>query len=219
MTQRQRIFGDSLVVTLIIFLLAFSLGLLVEHWRASDIVDSYKSYELEALDLKLQNYYFQTMSRSNCDLAIEQNYQFADTLYSKGLILEKYEENNQITDTLLFEKKRYVLLKTELWLNALLLKEKCNADFDTLVYFYSADPANSAIVAQQKIISNVLRDIKGRRGDALILLPIAGDLGLDSIDLQMRAHNVSYLPSLLINEETILEGYQTPETIEHFLTH
>jgi len=219
MNDKQRIFGDSLVVTLIIFLSAFSLGIFIENWRTTNIVDSYKQYELEALDLKLQNYYFQTMSRSSCDAAIEQNYKFADNLYNKGLLLEKYEENNQITDELLFEKKRYVLLKTELWLNTLLLKDKCNTSFDTLVYFYSSDPDNSALVARQKIISNILKEIKDRRRDSLILLPLAGDLDLDAIGLQMTVYNVTILPSLLINEQTVLVGYQDPTTIEHYLTH
>ena len=115
------------------------------------------------------------------------------------------------------EKRRYVLLKTELWLNSLILKKKCNATFDTIVYFYSDDPENNVIVSQQKIISNILKDIKEEKGNSVILLPIAGDMSLEAIDLQRRVHKINYLPSILINEKDILEGFHTVEEVKRYL--
>ncbi len=215
--HKNSVFIESLVLTLIVFVVGFSLGYYVENYRVDKIIKDYKEYEVEALDLKLQNYYYQIMSREACSSAIEQNFIFADKLYNNGLILEKYEEANQISDQLTLEKKRYVLLKTELWLNTLLLKEKCQVNFTTIVYFYSADPGNSARVAEQKVISNVLRTVKERNGKNLILLPIAGDMQLDAVNLQMNAYNVTHLPSVLINEDTILEGFSNVEEIETYL--
>ncbi|MCH7567963.1 MAG: hypothetical protein IIA87_00945 [Nanoarchaeota archaeon] len=215
--NRYRIFVESLLITFIIFIIGFSVGFFVESYRTDKIIDSYRDYEVEALDLKLQNYYYQIMSRSSCDVAIEQNFIFADKLYNDGLIIERYEEASQITDNVEREKKRYVLLKTELWLNTLLLKEKCDNPFDTIVYFYTNDPSNNIVLSQQKIISNVLKDIKEDKGNSVILLPIAGDLGLESVDLQMRIYNVTSLPSILINEEILLEGFHTVEEIESYL--
>lgn len=216
--QKHSVFIESLILTLIVFVIGFSLGYYVENYRADKIIKDYKEYEVEVLDLKLQNYYYQIMSRDACDSALVQNFVFADKLYTKGLLLEKYEEANQISDQLTLEKKRYVLLKTELWLNTLLLKEKCNANFTTLVYFYSADPGNSAKVAEQKVISNVLKTVKENHGNEVILLPIAGDMNLDAVMLQMHVYNVTRLPSILINERTILEGFSSVEEIERQLT-
>lgn len=215
--QKHSVFIESLILTLIVFVVGFSLGYYVENYRADKIIKDYKEYEVEALDLKLQNYYYQIMSRDACDSALAQNFVFADKLYTKGLLLEKYEEANQISDQLTLEKKRYVLLKTELWLNTLLLKEKCRANFTTLVYFYSADPGSSARVAEQKVISNVLKTVKENHGNGVILLPIAGDMKLDAVTLQMNVYNVTRLPSVLINERTILEGFSSVEDIEQFL--
>lgn len=214
---KQNVFIESLILTAIIFIVGFSIGYYVENFRTDKIVQDYKQYEVEALDLKLQNYYYQIMSKSSCEEAIKQNFVFADQLYDTGLTLEKYEEANQISGALLVEKKRYVLLKTELWLNSLLLKEKCNAQFDTVVYFYSSDPSNSAKVAQQKIISNVLKTVKENHGNKMILLPIAGDLNLNSVKLQMNVYNVTNLPSILIDEDIVLEGFSTSEDVEKYL--
>jgi hypothetical protein len=218
MQSRFRVFLESSIIAMLLLIIGFSIGLYVENVRTSHIVETYKDHEVEALDLKLQNYYYQIMDSSSCEQAIEQNFKFADDVYITGLNLEKFEETNQITDDLFRDKKRYSLLKTELWLNTILLKKKCNAPFDTLAYIYAGDPQNTATVAEQKIISNVLRTIKEERGNSLILLPIAGDLKIGSIDLQKKIYRVDTLPVLVINEKILLSGFHTKEEIEVYLT-
>lgn len=215
---RYGIFIESFIIAIIIFLIGFTIGFYFENARLSKVILDYRDNEVDALDLRLQNYYYQIMGREECALAIEQNFIFADKIYLQGLELEKYEEANQISDSLKAEKKRYVLLKTELWLNILLLKEKCNEDFDTIVYFYSSDPSNAAIVSQQKIISNVLKEVKEENGDRVILLPLAGDLDLDIVNLQRNIYGVEQLPSILINEKYLLEGFHSKDEIEKHLS-
>ncbi len=217
MQSKFRIFLESAIISLLILIIGFSFGLYVESSRSDRIVESYKNYEIEALDLKLQNYYYQIMDSDSCEKAIEQNFKFADDIYLRGIELERYEENSQITNELLTERKRYSLLKTELWLNTILLKKKCNAKFDTLTYIYSGDPRTSAIVAEQKVISNILRSIKEEKGNNLILLPIAGDFDLNIVELQKRIYNIDELPSILINEKVVLYGFNSEEEIKSYL--
>lgn len=216
--SKKKVFLDSLVLTLLVLIIGFSIGFYFEYFRTNKIIDNYRNNEIEALDLKLQNYYYQIMDRSSCDSAIAQNFVFADDLYDKGLEIEKFEEANQITDDILLEKRRYVLLKTELWLNTILLKEKCEDPFDTIVYLYSKD-TGSFSVSQQKVISNVLKSVKEKRGNRVILIPLAGDIGLGAVDLQMNIYNVTSLPSIIINEKIVLEGFHTEEEIESYLKH
>jgi len=224
--SKYGIFFESLVFTMLILIIGFSFGYMVESYRTNKIVDDYKDHEIEALDLKLQNYYYQIMDSSSCEKAIKKNFEFADDLYITGLEIEKFEQANQITDDIFREKKRYVLLKTELWLNSILLKEKCDKPFDTVVYFYSGDPTNNIKVAEQKVISNVLKTVKENNGNSVILLPIAGDLKKSSndesltlgiVDLQMQIYNITTLPSILINEEVVLEGFHNVREIESYL--
>ena len=224
--NKYGIFFETFVFTILILIIGFSLGYMVESYRTNQIIDDYKDHEIESLDLKLQNYYYQIMDRSSCEKAIKKNFEFADDLYITGLELEKYEQANQITDDIFREKKRYVLLKTELWLNSILLKEKCDKPFDTIVYFYSGDPTNNIKVAEQKVISNVLKTVKENNGNSVILLPIAGDLKksaddesltLGIVDLQMQIYDINSFPSILINEDIVLEGFHSVEEIERYL--
>ena len=215
---KYKVFIESFLIAMILFLAGFSIGYYLEMSRNTKIMESYENEIVYSLDLELQNYYFTLMNETNCEEAIKQNLIFADNLYEEGLKLEKYEEIGQILEGSSVEKQKYVLLKTELWFNTLLIKQKCGNYFDTVVYFYSDDTSNSKKVSQQKIISNVLKDLKEKRGNRLILLPISGDLNLGVIDLQKRIYTIDSLPSILINEEIVLEGFYPLEEIEASLT-
>jgi len=216
MKSKNIIFLEILVITLAILVIGFSIGFYVESFRTNSIINNYKKFEIEALDLRLQNYYYQIMDYTSCDNAIKQNLIFADNLYNKGLLIDKYEQANQITDDILLEKKRYVLLKTELWLNSILLKNKCGKPFHTLVYLYS-QTQDKMKEAEQETISNVLKQVKDEKGNKVILLPIAGDLGLDIVNMQLRVYNITYLPSIIIDENSTLAGFHSKEEIESYL--
>lgn len=213
---RNSVFLETLVITLSLLVIGFSVGFFLENSRTNMIIQDYKNFEIEALDLKLQNYYYQIMDEASCEQAIKQNFIFADNIYDKGLLIEKYEKANQISEEILLEKKRYVLLKTELWLNSILLKNKCSKPFHTVVYLYSSN-ANKAKEAEQGALSDELRIIKDAYGDKVILLPVAGDLGLDAINMQLRIYNISYFPSIIIDESVVLKGYQSKREIEKYI--
>jgi len=212
---KNGVFFEALILTIAILIIGLSTGFFIESWRTGNVINSYKEFEIDSLDLKLQNYYFQIMDSANCEEAINQNLDFADRIYSDGLVIQEYEDLNQLTGNLLIEKKRYVLLKTELWLNSVILREKCG-DFNNVVYVYTQYPDNKK-KAEQEAISKTLEDLKKEKGNNIILIPIAGDLGLRTIDLQMSVYNVSYFPSVIINEEVVLEGFHSKEDIEQYL--
>ena len=215
--SRFNVFLEAFLMAASIFIIAFALGLYIESSRTNNIINNYKTYEIQGLDFKLQSYYFQTMTASTCDLAVKHNFEFADQVYSSAIDLERAEGANQITDDLILEKQRHTLLRTELWLNTLQLKSKCGYPFDTVVYFYYGDPRTNKAVSEQKIISNVLKEVKERFGYKMILIPIAGDFNLDSVNLQMESYNVTQLPAVLINEKTVLYGFHSAEEIESYV--
>jgi len=217
MKSKYRVFFESAVLSVFILLIGISIGFYIENYRNHRVIEDYKIFEIGTLDLRLQNYYYQIMDRASCEFAIKSNLRFADDIYNEGLILQRYEESKEFSDDILLAKKRYVLLKTELWLNSILLKEKCNNAFHTVVYIYSQDDSVRK-ETEQEAISKELKRLKEKYGNDIILIPIAGDLGLDIVDLQMDIYNIQYLPSVLIDEDTILEGYHTSEEIEKHLT-
>jgi hypothetical protein len=213
---RNKVFLETLVITLLILLIGFSIGFFIESYRTSKVIEDYKIFEVSALDLKLQNYYYDVMDNASCNIAVQSNLNFADQIYSKGLILDQYEKANDISDTILPEKKQYVLLDAGLWMNSISLKRKCNNPFHTIVYVYSQTKDTSK-QAEQTALSSTLKIIKQEKGNNLILIPIAGDLGLDSVDMQLKLYNVTYLPSVIIDEKVVLSGFHNIGQIESYL--
>lgn len=216
--HKYRVIVESLIITIVIFIIGFSIGFYFENYRTDKIISSYQTDQINSLDVKLQDYYYQIMDSSSCSQAITQNLAFADSTYNTGIAIQKYDEANQITSDLSLEKKDYVLLDTELWLNTALLYQKCNHPFDIIVYLYAGNSPTDAVVAQQKIISNVLQDVKQDKGNKVILIPIAGDLGLGIVNLQESIYNVTSFPSIIINDKVVLQGYHSKENIESYLT-
>ena len=216
--NRYRIFVESLILAVVIFLIGFSIGYYVENYRNSSIASDYKNYEVLAWDLRILSASLSSIDKIQCESAIKEELSISDKIYNTGLMLEKYEEASQLTDSLMNEKKSYGLLKTELWFDSILLKNNCNKPFDTIVYFYQGNPKSSSIVAEQKIISNVLSDIKKKYGNSVILLPIVADMDLASVNLQLSRYNISSVPAILINEQTNLQGFHSQSEIESHLS-
>jgi len=220
MIKGKGIFAEVLILAVLVLLIGFILGFHVESLRTNAVINETRSFEIEALDLKLQDYYYQTMDNAACNQAIEQNLIFAENLYQKGLILEQYENANQISEDLAREKKRYVLLKTELWFNSILLKNKCGGEgktFHTVVYFYSNDKNDLVKNGVQMAFSNMLKQVKEQQGNKIILLPIAGDLGLNSVNLQEKVYNITQLPTILIDEKVKITDVNDTSDIEKYL--
>jgi len=217
MNEKVFIFLEAFFIAVLVLIIGFIIGYAIESARLNSALNDYRQFEVSMLDLKLQDYYFQTIDQGQCSQAISANFNFSDKVYQTGLDIEKYEQNSQIlTGMILTEKEQYVLLKTEIWLNSVLLKNRCGDPFHTIVYFYSQNPSETTR-QEQAAISDTLKQLKDKYGNALILLPIAGDLNLDIVSIQMENYNITSLPTILIDEHTKLEGYQSLSTLEKYI--
>ena len=139
--MQKDVFWKAGIVTLIIFILGVLLGYYLESYRVEEIRTEYKTIEKQWADVKIQSSFYQLMTPSFCEESIKENLNFADRVYREGLKLEKYEQSNRITNEILYDKERYVLLKLEFWINSVYLKNKCKTNYTNLIYFYAQNPS------------------------------------------------------------------------------
>jgi hypothetical protein len=139
--------------------------------------------------------------------------EFADRVYEEGLRIEDYDKASFLTDDLELEKKKYALLKVEFWLNSIVLKERCDADYLNLVYFFANDPEFD-IKAEQDAQSGILKNLKEKYGKKLMLIPLPIDLDISMINVMKGTYDISATPAILINEETKFEGLQSFEELD-----
>jgi len=215
LVKRFNIFWRAAVLTIVVFSLGVLLGYTLESGRISEIENEYKQLELERLDITLQTLYYNTMphlTEEFCSVAIDENLVFADRIYQEGLKLEKYEEANKLTDELIQSKKRYILFKTQFWINSMNLKDRCDADYVNLIYFYKQEPSMT-LKAEQNVMGAVLGEIKEEYGSELMLIPLITDFDISAINIAIKQYNITEFPAILINEEIKMEGMQSKEKI------
>ncbi len=216
MARFTDLFWKALIFTLVVFLLGVFLGFALERNRIGEIEDEFQKIDLQWNDAKLQTLYYQNLQPRFCDSAIKENLEFSDRIYEEGLKIEDYDRASFLTTDLEHEKRKYALLKVEFWLNSIVLKEKCGADYVNLVYFFANDP-EFEIEAEQDTQAEILKDLKEKHGKKLMLIPLPIDLDISMINIMKETYDITITPTLLINEKTKLEGLQSFDTVSDFI--
>jgi hypothetical protein len=153
----------------------------------------------------------------DCNMLVEENIKFGDKIFSEALIIQQYEEANKINEEIAFQHKRFDLLRTLFWMNSIKIKQKCSSSYNNVVYFYKYNNPSLAQDSKQKFFSNLLSQLKNKVGDKIMLIPIASDNDIPSINLLTRKYNIGELPTILINENTKITNISSVSDIEKYL--
>ncbi|MDP3026725.1 MAG: hypothetical protein Q8N63_03380 [Nanoarchaeota archaeon] len=218
--SQKNVFWEALLITIFVFGIGIIFGVVLENWRTSKISDLYQKSEVNLLDIKIQNEIY-SEGKFNCDTAAESNLELADKIYAEAKLLERYEGARRLTDDLIVQHKKYDLLREMLFLNSIKIKEKCKLPYDTVVYFYipGYEEVPLDIPAKQVVFSKLLEELKKKKGNSMLLIPIAVNLDISSINIMLDTYNISRqdLPIVLINEKTKITEVQKIEQIEQYL--
>lgn len=199
--NQKWVFLKALFVTLVIFNIGVYMGYKLEASRADKINEFYFESEMFLLDQEIQREAFEIVDL-DCDAAVQANINFADKIFEDALgTIHRYEEANRFNDAIIFQHKRFDLLRTLFWMNSMKIKEKCDSDYHNVVYFYDYLEPSAEQTGKQNFFSNLLGEIKELKGDKVMLIPIAGDNDLTSIGLLMDKYEITELPTILIDEE------------------
>lgn len=206
----------ALIITLVIFNLGLFVGYMLESSRINKINDWAFQAEMEILDQKIQENALDIID-FDCEILVQNNIDFADRIFEEAQKIDNYEKANRINQDIIFQHKRYDLLRTLFWINSIKIKEKCNSDYHTIVYLYQYNEPTFDQKAKQRVFSKLLTEIKVAKGRDVMLIPIAADNGLPSINLLAEAYGVDVLPTILIDEDIILSELSSAEEIEKYL--
>ncbi len=213
---QKRIFWEACVLALFFFGLGVTLGFFIESSRAEKVNVMYLNAESELLDVRVQSQMFD-MSLINCNNSIAENVKFADKVYEEAEALTRYENAQRLSESLILQHKKYDLLRALVWMNSIKIKKDCNADYHNIIYFYQYDNTNIDKKAEQTAFSQLLREMKDKYDDKVLLLPIAGDIGGLSIQALRKAYNITVLPTILIDEKIKITELDDVEFLEKYL--
>lgn len=216
MKNQKNIFLYALILTFVVFNFGIFMGYMLESSRINKINTLYLEAEMELLDQRIQKDASEIINL-DCGILVEENIKFADKIFEEAKIIERYENANQFNNEIVFQHKRYDLLRTLFWVNSMRIKDKCNSNYHNLVYFYKYNNPTIDQKSRQEFFSKLLSELKGKWGNDIMLIPIAADNGLSSIDILTQQYEISELPTILIDEEIKITELENMEDIEKYL--
>jgi hypothetical protein len=208
-------FWKAFIFTAIIFGFGLILGFFLEGFQSDNIYSKLIDSELNLLDDQLTHEIINDYNVS-CVQARVSLFAFADKIYSEAVELEEIDGIGRLGDLTVLHK-RYDLLRALLLKESKNLKERCGNDFHIITYFYLYNSQNIEISSKQNYFSRVLYDLKELHSDTVLLIPIASDTGLSSVDLLTNALNIHTYPSIIIDDAIVTTENPTLTELEEKL--
>ncbi|MEK6913635.1 MAG: hypothetical protein AABW47_03110 [Nanoarchaeota archaeon] len=214
--NQKGIFLYALIATFFVFNLGIFMGYMLEVSRVDKINLLYLNAEIGILDQLVQKEALGILNPS-CDLLNEENIKFGDNIYREALTIQEYENANKINNDIQFQHKRFDLLRTLFFVNSIRIKQKCNSDYHIVTYLYKYNNPSLEQDSKQKFFSNLLGELKEKFGNKIILIPIATDNDIPSVNLIVDTYKIIELPTILIDENIKLTEVKKMEEIEKYL--
>lgn len=207
---------EAFLITIIIFAIGLLLGVAYEGNKVDEVNEYYLRSEISLMDSFALNNLIE-LGDTDCETLINSHIVFADKIYQEAVILEKIESAGRMTDDLELAHIKYDTLRTFLWINTIKTLEKCQENFSTVIYLYEYAPEDLTQRATQSVWSRILSDLKQEKGNSIILIPIAADNGIVSLNALVEKFEISKYPVVIINNEHVLEELTSAEDFESYL--
>ena len=204
MSQKST-FLEALFLTILIFGIGILVGVWFESYRVSQIDALYTASELRLLDWNIAQ---STLESVSCTEANNEIMNFADKIYEEAKLLDKYEGASRLSDNIMLRHQKYDLMRVSLLHSATSIKQRCNSNFTIVTYFYKYVEPETETRAIQSIFSRALSDLKAEKQGRVLLIPIAGDIDMMSIQSTVKKLNVTALPTILIDSKKITSAEQ-----------
>ena len=213
--SQKIVFLYALIASLIVFNIGIFMGYMLESSRIENINSMYSETEIKILD-QITQINSMAVLDLGCESLIEENIKFGDKIFSDARMIQKYEEANILSDDIIMQHKRFDLLRSLFWINSIKIKQKCNSDYHNVVYFYKYNNPSLSEESEQNAISNLLIELKQKYGDKVMLIPIAGDNDIPSVNLLLDKYDINEFPVVLIDEKFKISDAENLDDIEKY---
>lgn len=212
--SKKHVFWEALLITIVIFLAGLFLGMLIEANNSSKISDLYTQSEISLTDASAAARLTEELEL-DCEVIRRVNIDLANRVYEEAKLLELYEDSGKLTDSMKLLHKKYDLLRTLLWSSNQKSLERCE-NYNLLVYLYQYGSEDTGIKAAQNVWSKILLEVRSEN-ENILLLPIAANQNLTSLEILTEEYKIEKLPALVINNEQVLYNIENPEAVQNFL--
>jgi len=104
-------------------------------------------------------------------------------------------------------------MNLQLWLYFRDLREKCNHNVTTILFFYTSQQKCDDCVAEGIVLSR----IKKQDPEKYMIFALDKDSKLGIVSTLLSYFNVTQVPTMIINEKVKLEGFYSEEELKNFI--
>jgi len=211
--KNKFIFLEAFLITIFIFVIGILIGISIENKNNYNSQVFYMNSEADLMD----SYIWTSLisEEKNCGVVNEETINFANKVYEKSLLLEEYDKFALLMDDLTMLNKRYTLMKTFLW-KSNLDNFNCLNSTKIIVYLYNYNTDDLTIEAEQNVWSRLLMQLK-EEDKSLILLPIAANLNVSSLDFLLKEMNIEKIPAVIINNKEIVYDLERKDDLKNII--
>ena len=214
--SKKHVFWEALLVTIIIFTIGLLIGITIEKERLDIIENYYAKSEVSLVDIMVLQKLSDTKNY-DCKNLIDANIEFTNKIYEEAIILEDYENANRITEGITFSHQKYDLLRTFIWANMIKIFETCPKETFPIVYLYEYNTEDLEKKAKQKVWSRILYDTKMEYQNKILLLPIAADTNLSSVNAMTSQFKIKQFPCVIVGNEKIIYELESKDKIKNYI--
>ena len=214
--NQKSAFWEALIITIFVFGIGIMIGISYEGNKLEEINNYYALSEISMVDSLALNSLSDT-GIATCSSLTNSSLVFADRIYEEAFLLEKFEESGKFSDSLKISHRKYDLLRTLLWTNLIKISEKCPEAPDVVVYLYEYNTEDLAKKATNLVWSRILFDLKQEEGNKIVLIPIAADSNLASLDSIKQRYGINHYPTVVINQKQIITQITSVDDLKIYL--
>jgi len=211
--MKRKIVKEKYIAVFALATLLFIVGILVGHWisewKIKKTLEVEKKLRFDLLSLELET---EMLENYPCTIEAMMLEEELGKIARKVSFLE--EQLGKRNPKVLELKKYYSLLEIRHYLLMKERKERCNENYTLILFFYSNLPENIEVSEKQGYVLDYLRDKYTTKRVKIYSLDYDLDLGI--IKELIRIHNISEVPSLVI-DGNLYVGFQSKENLEKIL--
>jgi hypothetical protein len=216
MVNSKHAFWQALIVAIAVFGIGITAGFFIESYRADSVKLNILDSEIRVLDEQIRE---RVLERGNvsCALSEKSLLAFADRIYGEAQKLEQYHGASKFSESFLILHRRYDLLRALLWQDSINHRVRCPSSFHNVVYLYEYGTDSVESRARQSYYSRMLAEIKTRAGNEILLIPLATNMNLSSVDILLENYDVTETPAILIDERYAVTTVITRDELERII--
>lgn len=216
MVNNKSAFWKAFIFTLIIFIIGFTAGFFIESSRVSNVEVALLNSEINLIDEQIKSNTLEGLNLS-CDILKGSAFSFADRIYEEALKLEEYDSSIKLQNTLTTFHRRYDLLRALLLSESTKIRQKCPNQFHTIAYLYDYKTSEIDKTAEQKTFDKLLLDFKYNFPEKVLLIPMASNLNIESINIIKQKHNITEAPAIIIDNSIVIKNIPTFKELENLV--